>query len=199
MFPTKWWPKGCNKIWDEHQPGKMDIIDFLLEHTPRKINMEPEDAPLEEEKSSAKQSFSGSMFIFGGVIDFTSMCMCSFFFETFDDSAAFSWVVDQEWHWTFPGMHVYTRSSLENFPLQHSSWHFWKPTSWLAATKCPVLGAFKVQRFCWFPIRNLSANDYATLLHYLRNIFFKFGLKPPISLVLVVAQIVGCFVPRRLN
>ena len=66
------------------EPGKMDIIDFLmyflLEHTPWKINMEPEDAPLEEEKSSAKQSFSGSMFIFGGVIDFTSMCMCSFFF-----------------------------------------------------------------------------------------------------------------------
>ena len=55
----------------------------------------------------------------------------------------------------------------------------------LAATKCPVLGAFKVQRvFDLYP--DLSANYYATLLHYLRNIFFKLGLKPPISLVLVV-------------
>ena len=80
--------------------------------------------------------------------------------------------------------------------MQRSSWHFWKPTS---CNTMPCSRCFQSAKVFLICIPNLSANDYATLLHYLRNIFFKFGLKPPISLVLVVAQIVGCFVPRRLN
>ena len=51
----------ATRFWDEHQPGKMDIIDFLiyflLEHTPWKINMEPEDAPLEEENHLQNNHF----------------------------------------------------------------------------------------------------------------------------------------------
>ena len=35
--------------------------------TPRKINIEPDKTPLEDEKSSSQPSFSASMLIFGGV------------------------------------------------------------------------------------------------------------------------------------
>ena len=38
-------------------------------HT-RKINMEPENTPLEKAKSSSKPSFSGSMLIFRGVVEY---------------------------------------------------------------------------------------------------------------------------------
>ena len=37
-----------------------------FEPTPRKINMEPENTPLEEENDLPKPSFSGSMLILGG-------------------------------------------------------------------------------------------------------------------------------------
>ena len=37
--------------------------------TPWKINMDPENTPLEKEKTSSKPSFSGSMLILGGEED----------------------------------------------------------------------------------------------------------------------------------
>ena len=53
--------------WKGVKSGSYDILPSSRRITPRKINMEPENIPLEKEKSSSKPSFSGSMLIFGGV------------------------------------------------------------------------------------------------------------------------------------
>ena len=49
-----------------------EINDELVavQHTPRKINMEPKNTPLEKEKTASKPSFSGSLLIFRGVCFF---------------------------------------------------------------------------------------------------------------------------------
>ena len=63
---NKWVTLGA--IWlddPERIPG--DMLLNTLPYTPGKINMEPENIPLEKGKSSSKPSFSGSILIFGGV------------------------------------------------------------------------------------------------------------------------------------
>ena len=46
----------------------MMMMMMMMKNTPRKINMEPDNTPLEKEKLSSKPFFSGSMLILGGVM-----------------------------------------------------------------------------------------------------------------------------------
>ena len=54
-----------------------EIIPWLNISTPRKIDMEPKNHPIEKEKSSSKPSFSGSMLIFLGVTTFCNGALFS--------------------------------------------------------------------------------------------------------------------------